>query len=167
MSSKSTPPAAGGAAAQKAPTAAHSGSGGLSVASIFGGSNLKDLFTQRGLEDILNWTNPVLSSFVFLFANLCIYIIFYGNYSLVSVACYLAMVHLVATFCLCQVGYFIAKFQSKNPPILLALRFEAVIFRMCRSRARQMLNSPPPNAKTPQKSTRTLPSHWRKRSAAA
>jgi hypothetical protein len=110
MSSKSTPPAAGGGAVASPALAG----GAFSVKTLFGGSNLKDLFTQRGLSDILNWTNPVLSTFFFLFANLCIYIIFYGNYSLVSVACYLAMVHLVATFCLCQIGYFMAKFQSEN-----------------------------------------------------
>lgn len=82
------------------------------VASIFGGADLKDLFTQQGMRDILNWSNPVLSTFFFLFTNLCIYIIFYGNYSLVSVACYLAMAHLIVTFSLCQIGQFMARFQS-------------------------------------------------------
>jgi hypothetical protein len=84
------------------------------LAAVFGGANLKDLFTQQGIQDVLNWANPVLSTFFFLFANLCLYIIFYGNYSLVSVACYLALVHLVATFCLCQIGQFMAKFQGEN-----------------------------------------------------
>ncbi len=84
------------------------------VATIFGGANLRDLLTQQGAHDILNWTNPVLSTFFFLFANLCIYIIFFGNYSLVSVACYLAMAHLIVTLLLCQVGHFMAKFQSED-----------------------------------------------------
>jgi hypothetical protein len=84
------------------------------VAAIFGGANLKDLFTAQGARDVLGWSNPVLSTFFFLFANLCIYIIFYGNYSLISVACYLATAHLVVTFFLCQIGQFMAKFQSQN-----------------------------------------------------
>ena len=94
-------------------TKAVAGGGARVVATIFGGADLKDLFTQQGMHGILNWTNPVLSTFFFLFSNLCIYIIFYGNYSLVSVACYLAMAHLIATFLLCQVGQFMAKFQSE------------------------------------------------------
>ena len=84
------------------------------VATIFGGANLKDLFTPQGARDVLNWKNPVLSTFFFIFANLCIYIIFFGNYSLVSVACYLAMAHLIVTLILCQLGIFIAKFQSEK-----------------------------------------------------
>ena len=111
MSSK-TPPAAGSAA--PAPKAAAATSAANLVAIIFGGANLNDLFTQQGIHDVLNWKNPVLSTFFFLFANLCLYIIFYGNYSLISVACYLAMVHLVVTFSLCQIGQFMAKFQSQN-----------------------------------------------------
>lgn len=68
------------------------------------------------MRDILNWSNPVLSTFFFLFTNLCIYIIFYGNYSLVSVACYLAMAHLIVTFSLCQIGQFMARFQNVELP---------------------------------------------------
>jgi hypothetical protein len=30
------------------------------------------------------------------------------------VACYLATAHLVVTFCLCQIGLFMAKFQSQD-----------------------------------------------------
>jgi len=97
-------------------TKAVAGGGARVVATIFGGADLKDLFTQQGMHGILNWTNPVLSTFFFLFSNLCIYIIFYGNYSLVSVACYLAMAHLIATFLLCQVGQFMAKFQNVELP---------------------------------------------------
>jgi hypothetical protein len=111
MSSK-TSPAAGSAA--PSPKAAAAAPAANLVAVIFGGANLNDLFTQQGIHDVLNWKNPVLSTFFFLFANLCLYIIFYGNYSLISVACYLAMVHLVVTFSLCQIGQFMAKFQSQN-----------------------------------------------------
>jgi hypothetical protein len=118
MSSKPSPAAGSAAPASKA-TAAPSAN---LVAIIFGGASLKDLFTQQGIHDVLNWKNPVLSTFFFLFANLCLYIIFYGNYSLISVSCYLAMVHLVVTFSLCQIGVFMAKFQSQfDFPLLPAL----------------------------------------------
>jgi hypothetical protein len=103
------------ASAQRSPSAPHTAKATAStgiVATIFGGADLNDLFTQQGMRDVVNWSNPVLSTFFFLFTNLCIYIIFYGNYSLVSVACYLAMAHLIATFSLCQIGQFMAKFQS-------------------------------------------------------
>ena len=125
MSSKPSPAASSAAPSPKAAAATAANL----VATIFGGANLNDLFTQQGIHDVLNWKNPVLSTFFFLFANLCLYIIFYGNYSLISVACYLAMVHLVVTFSLCQIGQFMAKFQSQNnfalSPALLCLMLAA------------------------------------------